>query len=458
MNTPLKAILIGAGQRGYEAYGPYANEHPDQLQFVAVAEPDEERCKRFASRHRIPLNQQYDTWEDLLSKPQLGEAALICTPDGLHLQPALAALSAGYHLLLEKPMATRAEDCRQLVEASERHERQLHICHVLRYTDHFSQIKELVGSGTLGQVINVDHRENVSYWHMAHSYVRGNWRRAEETSPMILAKCCHDFDLLVWILGSRCRSLSSFGSLRHFKPENAPDGATVRCLDGCPDSMECSFYAPFIYEELTPLWRSFSESASGIPCLVARFRLQFPSLVKALSSVIPPLRAVSEHRGWPVSVLARDPTPENIRSALEEGPYGRCVYHCDNDVVDHQVVAMQFENGVSATLTMQGHSYHEHRTTRIEGTRATLRGDFGIGGSRIILDEHRSGKRTVLDTSTKVGRGHGGGDAALMAAFVDSLRGEGSGARTTAAQALESHLLAFAAEQSRLRGEVVNFS
>jgi predicted dehydrogenase len=364
-------------------------------------------------------------------------------------------MRAGYHLLLEKPMATRVEDCRRLVEASFHYGRQLHISHVLRYTKHFSTIRRLVQSGVLGQVVNVDHRENVSYWHMAHSYVRGNWRRSEETSPMILAKCCHDFDILIWILGSSCRILSSFGGLMHFTPENAPPGAPARCLDGCAASANCPFHAPFIYEKLIPLWRSFSESARGPRRWVAEMRLRFPSLVRGLSEVIPPLKAVSDHRGWPVSVLTRDPTPENLRAALEAGPYGRCVYHCDNDVVDHQVVAMQFENNASATLTMQGHSYHEHRMTRIEGTKATLRGDFGYGGSRIILDEHRSGKRTILETTGATGSGHGGGDHALMAAFVRSLRGESGEGKTMAAEALESHLLAFAAERSRLQGEVV---
>jgi predicted dehydrogenase len=456
MKPPIKAIMIGAGQRGYEAYGPYASDHPDQLQFTAVAEPDAERRVRFASRHNIPVERQYESWEPLLIEPQLGEAALICTQDWLHVEPALAAMAAGYHLLLEKPMATQAEDCRALIEASEQHNRQLHICHVLRHTKHFSRMRELVQSGALGQVVNVDHRENVSYWHMAHSFVRGNWRRSGETSPMILAKCCHDFDILIWVLGSSCRQLSSFGGLMHFTPENAPTGAPARCLDGCPTSSECPYYAPFIYEGLTPLWRSYIESARGLPRMAAALWLRYPSLVRVLSGVAPALRAASKQRGWPVSVLTRDPTPDNIRSALENGPYGRCVYHCDNDVVDQQVVAMQFENGVSATLTMQGHSYHEHRTTRIEGTRATLRADFGFGGSRIILDEHRSGKRTVENTTAKTSSGHGGGDATLMAAFVRSLRGEGAGTQTTAAQALESHLLAFAAEHSRLKSVTVD--
>ena len=456
MKPPIKAILIGAGQRGYEAYGPYASSHPDQLQFTAVAEPDEERRLRFAARHNIPAEHQHESWETLLSAPQLGEAALICTQDWLHVEPALTAMAAGYHLLLEKPMATRAEDCHKLVETSAQHDRQLHICHVLRHTRHFSRMRELVQSGVLGQVVNVDHRENVSYWHMAHSFVRGNWRRSDESSPMILAKCCHDFDILIWVLGSSCERLSSFGNLMHFTPENAPAGAPARCLDGCPASAECPYYAAFIYEGLTPMWRSMGESAQGLPRLSAAIQLRNPYLMRGLVRFIPPLRKISQHRGWPLSVLAKDPTPENIRAALKTEPYGRCVYHCDNDVVDHQVVAMQFENGVSVTLTMQGHSYHEHRSTRIEGTRATLRADFGFGGARIILDEHRSGKRSVENTNALDGSGHGGGDAALIAAFVNSLRGDNSRAQTTAAQALESHLLAFAAERSRLQGVTVD--
>ncbi len=461
MSRPVEAILIGAGQRGAQAYAPFALRHPDRLRFVAVAEPNIPRRQRFAAQHHIPAERQFDSWEELLAQPALGEAALVCTQDHQHTAPALAAIQAGYHVLLEKPMATTAAECRQLVEASETTQRQLHICHVLRYTEHFQKMREIIQSGQLGQVIDVAHRENVSFWHMAHSYVRGNWRDSQQSSPMILAKCCHDLDILLWLFDSTCQRLSSTGALTHFRPENAPPGAPTRCLDGCPDSQTCPYYAPWIYQEMVPFWRSFADTAQGFPAWAVQAYLKFPAAVRLLSRAAAPLRQVTQYNGWPLTVLADDPTPENIALALREGPYGRCVYHCDNNVVDHQVVLMQFAGDISVTLTMQGHSHIEYRTTRVEGTRARLLAEFGNGGSWIKIADHRSGRETRIDTSPADPVGHGGGDFRLVEAFLNSIQATDASAssaitaQTTARQALASHLMAFAAEQARLDGSVI---
>lgn len=467
MPEPIQAVLIGAGQRGAEAYGPYALAHPDELRFAAVAEPDPARRDRFAAKHGIPPEDRFESWEPLLQAPRRGQAALICTQDRQHTAPTLAALDAGYDVLLEKPMATSPEECRRLVAAAEASGRQLHVAHVLRYTPHFQKMREIVQSGALGQIIDVAHRENVSYWHMAHSYVRGHWANRGQSSPMILAKCCHDFDILLWVLGRRCEQLSSVGSLRHYRPENAPEGAPDYCLDGCPVAGTCPYYAPYIYIDLLPLWRSFAETSRGYPRLVARLQEHAPGLLRTLSRVLPPLRQITAYRGWPRSVVAADPTVENVTAALKTGPYGRCVYHCDNDVVDHQVVSMRFENDLSVTLTMHGHAHIEERTTRIEGSRGALYAQFGLGGAWIELREHRSGERRLFDTSASASSGHGGGDRGLMAAFVQSLRAQpgspesgsshvGQLGLTLAEQALESHLMAFAADQARLEGRTVS--
>lgn len=453
---PLHAVFIGAGQRGAEAYAPYALRNPDEIRFVAVAEPVLSRRQAFANQYRIPQQYQFSTWEELLAVPQIGEAALICTQDWQHAQAAIAAMQAGYHVLLEKPMATNEADCRQLVATSELTGRQLHICHVLRYTRHFQKMREIVQSGLLGDVVNVDHRENVSFWHMAHSYVRGNWRNCEQSSPMILAKCCHDLDILPWLLGRKCVRLSSVGNLIHFKQENAPPGAPNRCTDGCAASDHCPYYAPYIYLDRTPFWGSVADTAQRLSRWVTRMQMNHPGWVQLLGKVIPVMREVSDYRGWPFTVLAADPTFENIYEALKKGPYGRCVYHCDNNVVDHQVVSMEFEGGVSVTLTMHGHSHAECRTTRIEGSRGRLLAEMGNGGSRIILDEHRSEKRSVIDTSARIKSGHGGGDEALMAYFVRSVIEGNPHTLQAAKDALESHLMAFAAEKARLDRRVIN--
>lgn len=457
MQDPIDAVLIGAGQRGANDYGSYALRHPERLRFVAVAEPVPERRIRFAHQHQIPPDKQYAHWEDLFSAPQEARGALICTQDQMHVDPAVAALRSGYDVLLEKPIATTPEGCIKVIDTAAETNRQLHIGHVLRYTRHFQELHQVIRSGMLGELINVDHRENVSWWHMSHSYVRGSWAKGSESSPMILAKCCHDFDLLIWILGRKCEHLSSVGELVHFRPEKAPSGAPQRCLDGCPASEDCPYYAPLVYIDLLPLWRDVADTSTGLLNIAAQAQLRAPELLRYLSKIVPFLRQISDYRGWPRSVLALEPTPDAIHEALRNGPYGRCVYFCGNDVVDHQVVLMQFEGDISASLTMHGHSHNEGRSTRIEGTRATLQAFFGLGGSWIEIDEHRSDHSTRYDTTGNVRGAHGGGDIELLTAFVESVRdGNNLESLTIARQTLQSHLLAFAAEEARLGNRVVN--
>jgi predicted dehydrogenase len=429
---PLKLIAIGAGNRGAHIFGRYALEHPNEAEYIAVAEPVPERRARFVAAHDIPPEYTYTSWESLLEQPKMADAVVITTQDRDHIAPTLAALQAGYDVLLEKPMATTPEDCMALVRAAEAAGRVLQICHVLRYTDFFSKVHEIVQSGRLGTVVTVEHRENVPYWHMAHSFVRGNWRREDTSNPMILAKCCHDLDLLYWILGERVTTLSSVGSLRHYRPENAPrPDVPLRCTDGCPVEAECPFSAPGMYLDFRP-WQPLRNQL-GIPADAN----------------------LAEHITWPNSTLAHgDLRPAAIRAALENGPYGRCVYHCDNDVVDHQVVMMQTEAGTSVTMTMHGHSHDQSRTMRYDGTRATLEGDFSIRNA-IKIHDHLTGETEVIRFPGGLD-GHGGGDARLMAAFLRTLRDGTQAPLTDARASLESHLLAFAAEQSRLKGRVID--
>lgn len=434
VSQPITSVLIGAGNRGADSYAPYALRHPDQLKFVAVAEPDPGRRARFACDHDIPKERCYATWEDLMAEGRIADTALICTPDQMHVGPALTALDLGYDVLLEKPMATTLNACVQLVQAADRAGRLLQVCHVLRYTPFFETVHHLVTSGRLGEVITVEHRENVSYWHMAHSYVRGQWRSSQLSSPMILAKCCHDLDILFWNLGP-CRRLSSFGSLIHYRPEKAPEGAAEQCTAGCAAAAECPWYAPRIYVDLTPLRRSVPGGT-------------FPD----------------DYRGWPRSVVWDDAPPAAkgsdiaaaVQQALERGPYGRCVYHCDNDVVDHQMVSMEMESGASVGLFMHGHSYREGRTMRYDGSRATLRGIYSFDEQRIEVHDHLTGKVELFEPEVGPfgGTGHGSGDEGLMRAFVRAVR-DPTFVPTTARECLESHLMAFAAEEARVKGTVV---
>jgi predicted dehydrogenase len=407
MPHPITAVVCGAGQRGYYTYGPYALQHPEDLRFVAVAEPDSARRDRFGDAHGIPAERRFASWEALFGAGRIADACLNTTQDQLHLASTLAALEAGYDVLLEKPMATRLADTVALVQAAERRGRLLQVCHVLRYTPHFALLHEILASGRIGTIVAVEHRENVVYWHMAHSYVRGNWGNTAASSPMILAKCCHDLDLLQWNLGRPVERLHSFGSLMHYRPENAPPGATERCTDGCPVGESCPWDARRLY--LDP--------------------------------------AVT---GWPVTHITDDLSSDGRLLALQTGPYGRCVYRCDNDVVDHQVVNLEFASGAIATLVMHGHAHEEARTMRYDGTRATLRARFTYEETHLEIHDHLTGRCEEI-AIPEVGSGHGGGDFGAVRSFIQALRGDAP-PLTTARESLESHLLAFAAEESRLDG------
>lgn len=456
----VRAVVIGAGDRG-NVYGRYALAHPDQLRIVAVAEPRAERRAAFAQAHGLAAAHCYDSWEPLLAAEQAGataEVALICTQDRLHTQPALAALAAGFHVLLEKPLAPTAEECRALAAAAERADRHLQVAHVLRFAPFFQRAAEALHSGRLGELITVELRENVSYWHMAHSFVRGNWRRADLSNPMILAKCCHDLDALTWFVGASAVSVSSAGSLRHFRPSNAPPGAALRCVE-CPVERDCIYSAVDIYVRLRPILHVAQRASDPTLRLTARLAERQPALFARLSRVVPAWREVVNYNNWPIPILTTDPTPQGRLAAVSDpaNPYGRCVYQCDNDVVDHQHVTIGFANGVTATLIMHGHSHAEGRTLRIDGSRATLIGHAYTHEQRLELQDKRTGRaETLYAGGLQRGNGHGGGDERFMTAFVRLLRGEVQALPTAARDAIESHLIAFAAEQARLENRVVD--
>lgn len=408
---PVKVALIGAGLRGIN-YLDYAIHQPHELQVVAVAEPVAERRSAFRARHGIPEDMCFESADALLAAPKLADAVLICTQDRQHYEPTMQALAAGYHVLLEKPMSPDPGECIRMAEQAERADRVLSICHVLRYTPFFSTIKELLDRGAIGRLMSIQHNENVGYWHQAHSFVRGNWRRQDESSPMILAKSCHDLDILAWLADSECVRVSSFGSLTHFTAAEAPAGAPLRCLDGCPVADECLYYAPRQY--------------------------------------------LTNDTDWPTSAISDDPGYEARYRALQEGPYGRCVYHCDNDVVDHQVVNMEFANAVTVAFTMSAFTRDVSRTLKLMGTKGEIRG--AMEKNEIEIVHFGSGKVETISFGGVDGHvGHGGGDMRLVKDFLRLVRADGQGDSLTSAQrSVQSHLIAFASEQSRVDGQVVS--
>jgi predicted dehydrogenase len=414
MASPVEAVMVGAGNRGARVYGAYALARPGALRFVAVVDPDEARRESFAEAHGIPLDCQFERWEDLVARPKLVSTAFNATLDRTHHASTLALLEAGYDVLLEKPIATLPEHVLELAQAAERHGRLLQISHVLRYAPFFKKIYELVRAGELGELVAIDWRENLVYWHYAHSFVRGNWSNAGRTAPMLLTKCCHDLDLLVWLLGRTCERVASFGSQRYFAPSQVGPEVPPRCLDGCPYAETCLYYAPRVYLD----------------------------------------RFAENPHNFTVNALTLDHTREGVLRALAEGPYGRCVYRCDNDVVDHQSVLMEF-GAQAVTLTMHGTSFVEGRTVRIDGRRATLLANEAR--NEVAVVDHASGRRRLVELEAARG-GHGGGDWGLIDAFVGALRGEADGLLTSARESVESHLLAFAAEEARLSRSTVEMA
>ena len=401
------AILIGAGARG-QIYARYAQEHPEELRIMAVAEPKADRRALMCRAYGIPADRAFSNWEDLLARPQMADAALICTLDDMHTEPTLAALKQGYHVLLEKPMSNSETECRAIAAAAEEAQRVLSVCHVLRYTPFYRTIKQLIDDGQVGEVASLSQVENVGYWHHAHSFVRGNWRCSEQTSPMILQKSCHDMDILLWLSGQRCTRVSSFGSLHHFDAAHAP----LRCTDGCPHSVVCPYDAGKIY--------------------------------------------LTDNVGWPTDMLTTDLSREGRLKALREGPYGRCVYHCDNDVVDRQVVNLEFDNGAVAGFTMTAFTTDMARQLKVCGTKGQITADMNAN----TVSLHRfgeSGPREItLETPPQTNNyGHGGGDYYLMRDFVRAVQSGGDGNLSSARVSLQSHLICFAAERSRVERRIV---
>jgi predicted dehydrogenase len=406
--------LIGAGQRGMDSYGMYALHRPDDVQFVAVAEANSDRREKFCAAHGIPEERCFSDWRDLLAQPRLADGLLVCTQDRAHFAPTIAALEAGYHVMLEKPMSPDPAECLEMAAAAIRLEKIQPVCHVLGYTTFFAAIKRLLDDGRIGRLISIQHNENVAFSHYAHSYVRGNWRHTRQSSPMILAKSCHDMDILLWLAGADCVAQSSFGSLTHFRPENAPAGAPDRCLDGCPSADACAYYAP-------------------------RFYLTAADV-------------------WPASVISDDTSHEALLSALREGPYGRCVYRSDNDVVDHQVVNLEFANGVTAVFTMCAFTDDVSRTIKLMGTDGEIRGVISRERNELEVLHFPSRSREVLTLESEGGpQGHGGGDFGVMRAFAALVRdNDWRNVSTSAAASAQGHSMAFAAEASRLERRTIS--
>jgi len=407
MSKKIELIVVGAGDRGTSHAG-YALQHPDEARVVGVAEPRAFQRSQLAAAHGIAEANVFDDWRAMAARERFADAVLICTSDAMHVEPALAFAAKGYHIMLEKPLAPTPEGCRTIIEAVKKHGVMLSVGHVLRYTPYTQTLKRIIDAGTIGDIVCIQRLEPVGYWHQAHSYVRGNWRNEQEASFMLLAKSCHDIDWIHYIMGKRCTAVSSFGSLNHFRADQRPAGAADRCLD-CAVEAACPYSAKKIY--------------GG--------------------------RLAKGQTDWPYSVVDPHGTAEALDEALRNGPYGRCVYACDNDVVDHQVVNMEFEGGEAASFTMTCFNQGGHRRTNIFGTRGEIRGTV----DKIEVFDFMTDQWSTVEINaggSDVTGGHGGGDTVLMERFIAAVAtGDRSLILSGPDETLESHLIVFAAEAAR---------
>lgn len=422
-DTQITAIVIGCGNRGVN-YSHFGLDFPNRLKIVAVVEPLKHRRDKTGDWHQIPPHNRFSHWEQLKGVEKLADVAMICTQDKDHLAPAVQMANQGYHLLLEKPMAVTEQDCKQIKEACERNNVMLAVCHVLRYFPPCAKIKEILQYGKIGDVMTINHVENVGYWHFAHSFVRGNWRNEGESTFSLLAKCCHDVDLIYyWMGGVDVTNIQSVGSLQHFRKEKKPAEATNRCLS-CPLTKTCPYSVEKIY----------------------------------LSNPV---------KSWPMSDVCDieddvSKYPAVLRKTLETSPYGRCVYDCDNDVCDTQMVNFMFENGAVANLTMTAFSKDIcQRHTRITGSQGELVWDGSAEGPirvhSFVTDEW-SDIYPDMEAPAVRTRGHGGADYFLVDSFVKAVaRNDPSLIKSGGAESLKSHVLVFQAEKSRKENRVCKF-
>lgn len=408
----MKYCILGYGARG-RLYAELFKNH-DNVNLVSVCEKQQDRLDLSKSQNNLPDSALFLNENDFFANGKLADICLITTQDKDHKNHALKALNTGYDLLLEKPIATTEEDCMEILHTAQKLKKHVFVCHVLRYAPFFSTIKRELLSGKYGAISTINLTENVGYWHYAHSYVRGNWRNSEASSPMIIAKSCHDLDVLSWLADTKATSVSSYGSLNYFKEKNAPPNSGMRCLD-CDAQTTCPYDAEQFY-----IKESFLEGDGG----------------------------------WAIH-LNTHPTVDNLKTALNEGPYGRCVYKCDNNVVDHQIVNILFDGGITAHLTMTAFSKECYREIHVHCEKGEIIGNMlqNTLTCNIFGSEQKSIDLSITDNLLA---GHGGGDALMIKDIVNFYNGNNASVYTSIEKSTQSHLIGFAAEKSRLNnGQVI---
>lgn len=415
MEKTLTAILIGAGSRGI-IYSNIMSQLGTKFKVVAVAEPIESRRNYIKEKHNLPEEMCFTDYKPLLALGKIADFAIISTMDQLHFAPAMTAISLKYDLLLEKPVSPDPEECLKLALHADKMGVNVLVCHVLRYSDMFIELKKLINEGAVGDIVSINHEECVGNVHQSHSFVRGNWGNSDRSSCMLLQKSCHDMDILQWLIGKKCKKVQSFGSLTYFKKENAPEGSPEYCIEGCPIAGTCPYNAVKLYLD-------------------------------------------DKKNDWFRGTCARvaSPTDEQVEHAIRTTQYGKCVYKCDNNVVDHQTVNMLFEDDITVTFTMNAFN-KGGRFIHIMGTKGEIRAAIDGKTPISIYDfETKTTREHALISSDGINGGHGGGDFGIISTLYEYLTDTYNGFSVSGiSTSVNNHLIVFAAEESRKTNRVID--
>lgn len=412
----IKIAIIGCGARGKETYGRYAMKKDSGLSIVAVCDNDPIKLESAKEEFDLSCDVCFEDYNDLFSLGKIADCVIIANYDQEHFDATIKAINLGYDILLEKPISNNLEECIKIRNLANEKNVKVIVCHVMRYTSYYMYLKKLLKDGVIGDLVAIEQTEDVGYWHMAHAFVRGNFRNSDTTSPMILQKCCHDFDLIMYLTEERPVSLTSFGGLRFFNNKNCPKNATDYCID-CKE--ECVFNAVNFYVDL------------------------YKDKIK--NNLDPNV--------WPLSQVAEDPTEEKIIANLRSSNWGKCVFKSDNNVVDHQFTTMRLEKGTIATLTMIGFSNDGGRQTHCYGTK----GEIYLDEQRKTIEISIFGQKKTTTHFAELSNdfsGHGGGDNEMMREFVECMHSSTKKMTSSIDLSVDSHILAFASEYSRLNNSV----
>ncbi len=415
----LKAVVIGAGTRG-RGYSKIMASTPEKYELLAVADLNKERRDYIGDLYDIKEEMRFDSWDALFEKGKIADIAVISTSDMDHYIPAMKAIELGYDIVLEKPISPDPLECKEIAENAEKHGTKIVVCHVLRYTPLYSTLKKALEDGVIGDIITVNHEECVWNQHFCHSFVRGHFSNTDTSAPLLLAKCCHDMDILQWLVDKKCLKVQSFGSTKYFCEKNMPEGAPDFCIEGCPHEKDCLYSALKIYLD--------SDNEVYKRCW---FRDR--------------------------CVLNPTPTIEEKKEALHHVNHGRCVFKAGNNVCDHQTVNMLFEDDVTVTFTVSGFS-NGNRWTHITGTKGQLHANLK-GYAPIEVFNFETGETTYIpveENKNAIG-GHAGGDDGIIESLYEYMT---TGVRTSQVSEIgissDNHMIVFAAEKSRETGEVVD--